>query len=66
MLTLDSVIPGQANFHGNKSYTGARFTAIGATSISRLESEFAGEQTGKLYIRLSDFCTLSFQNYLNR
>ena len=59
MLTLDSVIPGQANFHGNKSYTGARFTAIGATSISRLESEFAGEQTGKMYICLSDFCILS-------
>ena len=61
MLTLDSVIPGQANFHGNKSYTGARFTAIGATSISRLESEFAGEQTGKMYNPLLDFCTPSIK-----
>ena len=64
MLNLDSVIPCQTNVHGNKSYTGARFTAIGATSISRLESEFAGEQTGKMYICLSAFCTLS-KNYLH-
>ena len=65
MSTLDSVIHGQTNFHGNKSYTGVRFTAMGATSVSRLESEFAGEQTGKMYFPLLDFCSLS-KNYLHR
>ena len=50
-VVSDSVIPGQAHFTGNKSYTGARFTAMGTnynTTTSRLESEFTAEQTGKL------------------
>ena len=48
---IDSVIPGQAPFTGNKSYTGARFTAMGTnynTTTSRLESEYTAEQTGRL------------------
>ena len=56
VFVKDSVIPGQAPFAGNKSYTGARFTAMGTnynTTTSRLESEYTAEQTGKLSSLLS-------------
>ena len=51
MFVLDSMAPGQTNLLGTKSFTGARYTAMGQTyntTMSRIESEFAGEQTGKV------------------
>ena len=53
MFVLDSMAPGQTNLLGTKSFTGARYTAVGQnynTTMSRftIESEFAGEQTGKV------------------
>ena len=50
--------PGQTNLLGTKSFTGARYTAVGQnynTTMSRIESEFAGEQTGKISITLIIF-----------
>ena len=50
-FVLDSMAPGQTNLLGTKSFTGARYTAVGQnynTTMSRIESEFAGEQTGKV------------------
>ena len=51
IFVLDSMAPGQTNLLGTKSFTGARYTAMGQTyntTMSRIESEFAGEQTGKV------------------